>query len=91
MTTKVKVNSFFEIKEKTDESVVYQRIINPKGRKPKEVEKIVNNLPTATMHTFSEEEYDHLKSIEAKLEDEFETKSKSSSFIARAFFTFLEI
>ena len=82
-----KIQPRFEIKEQTEESVVYQRVINPKGRKPKEVERIVSDLPTATIHTITMEEYEKLKSIEARLVNEFENKSSTNINFKRAFFS----
>lgn len=86
-----KIQPRFEIKEQTEESVVYQRVINPKGRKPKEVEKIVNDLPTATIHTISMEEYEKLKNIEARLVNEFQNKERMTINFKRAFFSFFEL
>lgn len=86
-----KIQPRFEIKEQTEESVVYQRIINPKGRKPKEVEKIVNDLPTATIHTITMGEFKKLKNIEAKLVNEFENKEKQTISFRRALFSFFEL
>ncbi|MGD1945877.1 MAG: hypothetical protein ACFB0A_06385 [Croceivirga sp.] len=84
-------NPRFQIKNQTSESVTYKRIIKSKGRKPKEVQKIEDELPTATIHTFSQEEYEKLKEIESKLVHEIEVKEDKFNNLKKAFFSFFEV
>lgn len=85
-------NAVFEVKEKTDESIIFQRIIKQKGRSDKELRKIVDSLPTATMHTFSMEEYNRLKQIEQQIIEKFLSKeSKKNSSLKDLIISFFEI
>ncbi len=84
-------NQNFEIKKVTDDSVIYQRVINPNSKKVKKLQEILANLPTATLHTITLEEYEHLKSIEVELLDELEFKTPYENKFKKAFLSFFEI
>lgn len=82
----------FEIKNQTEDRVIYQRLIKAKGRSNKKIVKEVSKLPTATIHTFTLEEFQRLKEIERKLEFTIKKIEKNKrSFFHHWFFTFLEI
>ena len=82
-------NQNFEIKKVTDESVIYQRVLNSQSKKNKNI--IISSLPTATLHTISIEEYEHLKNIEEKLLNEIELKKPTENIIKKAFLSFFEL
>lgn len=81
----------FEVKKVTDESVVYQRVVNSNSKKAKKLQEILSSLPTATLHTITIKEYEHLKEIEVKLLDELEFKQPSENILKKAFRVFFEI
>ena len=83
-------SALYEIKEISDYGVVYQRVITPKGRNKKEVEKEVQKLPTATLHSWTQEEYDKLKELEKKIYSEMDFSEEPRSFKDR-FLEFMEI
>ena len=86
------VKESFEIKKVTEESIVYQRVMDSKGRKPKKVQEILSNLPTTTLHTFTLEDYERLKEIETKLLDEIDFKNKPNiSILQRVLSSFFEL
>ena len=95
MATKQNKESF-EIKEITAETVVYQRVLDKKGKtikKIKQIKKVEASLPTATIHTISLDEFEKLKNIEAKLIKELKPKVEVSinSKIKDVFISFLEV
>lgn len=80
----------FEISEKEEDKTVYQRKISTKGRSAKELNKIVKNLPTATIHSYSLEEYNTLKEIEKNLYERSESEQHRNS-LKEMIKSFLEI
>jgi hypothetical protein len=80
----------FELKESTDDRIIYQRVIKQHGRSKNKVKRIVNNLPTATVHFFTEEDFEKLKEIEEKLTEQI-VYYKVSRSLREALFKFLEI
>ena len=85
------INQNFEIKEITDDSIIYQRVLNPNSKNSKNFKKILANLPTATLHTITLDEYEHLKAIEIKLLDEIKFKKPNENKFKKAFFSFFEL
>lgn len=88
------VKQNFEIKKVTEESVVYQRVgknYSKKTKNSKKTRKNITSLPTATLHTISIEEYEHLKCIEVELMNEIELKKPNQNFFKRAFISFFEL
>ncbi len=93
MATKIKEsteNPLFEIKSTSVDKNIYQRIVKSKGRSKNELKTIVNQLPTATIHIFSEENFDKLKQIEKELNEKIESRKEIKS-LKDIVFTFLEI
>ncbi len=85
-------NAVFEVREKTDESIIFQRIIRQKGRSEKDIKNIVENLPTTTMHTFSIKNFNRLKDIEQKIiEQKTSIKKRKSYSLKDLIISFLEI
>lgn len=85
------VNQDFEIKKITADSVIYQRVINSKSKKVKKFQEILASLPTATLHTITLDEYEHLKAIELELLGELEFKKPNENKLKKAFLSFFEI
>lgn len=80
----------FELKDSFEDKNIYQRVIKLQGRSKNEIKKIVNRLPTATIHLFSEEEFEKLKAIEMELNSRI-TIVKDRTTLKDIFFKFLEI
>lgn len=71
----------FELKETQEDKLIYQRVINSQGRTKKQIDAIVNQLPTATIHVISEDDFQRLKRIEEELNSKIIlTKDKQPSF-----------
>lgn len=90
-TLKINERPLFEIKELDDDRVIYQRVLKNSGHSKKQTKKRVSSLPTATVYSLSEVEFNRLKSIEAKLLKTDEFKSKVRKSLKDILFTFLEI
>jgi|GEM_PF-5101002 len=93
MATAIKDNTekaLFEIKTSLEDKNVFQRKINQNGRTKNQVKKLVNNLPTTTIHLFSEDEFQRLKVIEQNLNHNIKIKKNRKSFL-QLLINFLEI
>lgn len=80
----------FEIKATFEDKNIYQRIVKTNGRSKNELRTIVNQLPTATIHIFSEENFERLKQIEKELNEKIESRKETKS-LKDIIFKFLEI
>ena len=93
MATTINENNekpLFELKETQEYKLIFQRVVKTQGKTKKQITSIVNQLPTATVHVMSEEDFQRLKKIEEKLESKiFIVKEKNS--IREAIFKFLEL
>lgn len=94
MTTKQKQQTerpLFELKEELDDRIIYQRVIKNKGKNKAEIKRRVNQLPTATVHFFSEDDFTRLKKIEGDLMPHIKLVEKTSTSIRKMFFKFMEV
>ncbi len=82
--------SLFEIKASFDDKNIFQRKVKENGKTKNQVKRIVNSLPTATVHLFSEKEFERLKAIEQDLNEQIKVLEEKKS-ISSLFFRFLEI
>lgn len=82
--------SLFQLKDSFEDKNVYQRIVKQQGRTKNEVKEIINQLPTATVHFFTEEEFNRLKEIEKELNSQI-TKIQEKKSFSNSFLKFMEI
>ncbi|MBW8242506.1 hypothetical protein K1F50_06805 [Muricauda oceani] len=81
----------FEIKKITDDAVIYQRVFSSNSKKNKRSQDRLASSPTATLHTISLDEYEHLKAIEVELLDELKFRKPQQNKIKKAFLSFFEL
>lgn len=93
MATTIKENNenpLFELKETQDDKIIFQRVVKTQGKSKKEIKRILNQLPTATVHLMTEEDFKRLKMIEEELNSKIEFIKEKTSF-RNAIFRFLEL
>lgn len=90
-TLKINEKPLFEVKQLDDDKIVYKRVIKNVGQSKKETNRKVNRLPTATVYSLSEDEFNRLKNIEAKLLKTDAFKSKQRKSLKEIIFRFLEV
>jgi hypothetical protein len=93
MATTTKENNekpLFELKETKEDKLIFQRVINAHGKSKKEINHIVNQLPTATVHVMSEVDFQRLKKIEEELQSKIVIVKEKTTF-RDAIFRFLEL
>ena len=73
-------SALYEVRTASDEGIVFQRVISTKGRSKKEIAETVKDLPTATIHSFTEEEFNKLKKLEEELYSQMKYSDEESSF-----------
>ncbi|HRO09401.1 MAG TPA: hypothetical protein PK047_11080 [Saprospiraceae bacterium] len=83
MTTK-ELRLPFEMTETDEDNVVFVKNISRSGKSPKQIRDIKANLPTTTIQYFSDEDFERLKAIEAKLLLELESSNpkKNTTFLS---------
>lgn len=82
----------FEISSIDDENVVFKKSISKSGKTPKAIKEIEAKLATTTIQFMSDEDFDKLKEIEAKLLIEIgQPKNEKSESFLKFFRRFLEI
>lgn len=70
----------FEMTETDEDNAVFIRNISKSGKSPKQIKEIKASLPTTTIQYFSDEDFEKLKAIEAKLILELEASSHKKDF-----------
>lgn len=93
MTTTINENNekpLFELKETQEDKLIFQRVVKTQGKTKKQITNIVNQLPTATVHVMSEEDFQRLKKIEEDLNSKIAFVKDKNSF-KEAIFKFLEL
>jgi len=80
----------FELKETQEDKLIFQRVVKTHGKTKKQITSIVNQLPTATVHVMSEEDFQRLKKIEAELNSKIVFVKEKNS-LKKAIFKFLEL
>jgi hypothetical protein len=93
MATTINENNekpLFELKETQEYKLIFQRVVKTQGKTKKQITSIVNQLPTATIHVMSEEDFQRLKKIEEKLKSKIVIVKEKNS-IREAIFKFLEL
>jgi hypothetical protein len=83
MTTK-EIKVPFEVTETDEDNVVFIKNISTSGKTPKQIKDIKASLPTTTIQYFSDEDFERLKKIEARLLVELELNKlkKEHSFLS---------
>lgn len=93
MATTINENNekpLFELKETQEDKLIFQRVVKTQGKTKKQITSIVNQLPTATVHVMSEEDFQRLKKIEEELNSKIVFVKEKNSF-KEAIFKFLEL
>lgn len=80
----------FQVSDFGEDSVVFNRLVNSKGRTKKEMQVIENSLPKATIHYFNKEDFIKLKELEKDVLPTL-VKKKEKSNIIKKISSFLEL
>lgn len=80
----------FELRESQDDKLIFQRVVKTQGKTKKEILSILNQLPTATVHVMSEDDFQRLKKIEEELNAQI-VSVKERSTLKDTIFKFLEL
>lgn len=79
----------FEIKEENEDNIILQRTLNKDKYSKKEYYNIINNLPTTTITTFSNDDFERLKLIGKEIINKNKKEKKIS--LVKEIRNFLEI
>jgi len=94
MALTIKANNekpLFELKESKNDKLIYKRVVKKNGNSKKEIQRRVNNLPTATVHVMSEDDFNRLKNIELELRQKMRFTIDDKKSLKDRILTFLEI